>query len=144
MNRISQADLERARLMLATIKRPDIPCELETDVQDDEDRFPDTRLALDGGAYFIEGTWLEQRSILGPRKVPGYRVYTFKTTYNYPHAPDDVDEVEIGATQALDDALMMAFYSIVGDEWSRYCESVVEAEMASEAAYYDNPRIKPA
>jgi hypothetical protein len=128
MNRIQETDKARAQAILKAISREDLEVHYESDfVGADEDLLPDTRLIL-GGEVTIEGSTFEVSSILGPKKVP------FRTIHNYPHAPDDVDEVEIGDAQHFDEIILMAVFYIMQEEWRRRCEYA--AEITAEMAYH--------
>lgn len=96
------ADLELATRFLSVVSRADLWVDLEIDPNDDEDRYPDSRLILADKLY-IEPAWINTQTILGKKREPGYKVFTLGGP--------------IGETQSIDEALLMALYTVIANEW---------------------------
>lgn len=110
---------ENLKLAKAIAKRAGIKCSIKLD---DEMLHFDEWLTIRSE----ERTILKERGIFRKRRknVPIYVVEIAKPINNYPHEPDDVDIVEIGYHQRIEDAIFKALITYFTNRLNCVIESV--------------------
>jgi hypothetical protein len=72
--------------------------------------------------YLIQASYITQKSISGEVKLNAWDVYKYKCQSNYPHAPDDVYEVELKMGLRSD---MGAVIAVLTDMYEQQLNGVV-------------------
>lgn len=89
----------------------------------------DTTLSLHG--ITIVPALIPRGSILGPIHLNGWKVSDWRHVSNYPHEPDDVDEIEIGSSPMLGAIVRMVMTAIFTRKYEDWCQQEADEALAS-------------